>query len=132
MQVYVPRKARFPKRVQLKMLDFYLAAQKRASTYFLFPADLSDEAKERFLREVIQFQEHYGIDAELLVSSLEAWGYNPPERIVEALREAEKEQGRRLSSFLREQARRTEEVHALHPPIQIIPKSLRPIESLAR
>jgi hypothetical protein len=133
MAEYIPKRTRFPKRVQTELLNTFLAAVHRRTGVvhlgvpgILFPEVILDEACLGILQELERFQDLYGIGAEVLISTLQQWGYQPDESTVKTLRDSDKARGDRLRSLLREQTRREEAVQALNPPIQFFPKSLHP------
>lgn len=85
-----------------------------------------------FLRSCNKIRELHGIEARVFFDELESFGIELDTEVVKTFKRAiEEERSNVLCSLFREYARLKGKIKALIPPLQIIPQSLRPIESLA-
>lgn len=109
----------------LKFLSYALELEQEALYWKVCNSDV-------FLFSLQEFRKVYHIEAESLLTELSSLGFELDTKTIQAFKDAsEEERSNLLRCIFRKQSNQKGEVKALSPPLQLIPKSLHPVESVA-
>lgn len=100
------------------------------SVYFEALRRERDEQARR-LSLLREFSKVYGIEAHVLIDELGSLGFKFDAKVAKAFRDSIEEEKKHLLIIVRERDKLKGKIKALSSPLQIIPQSLHPIESLA-